>query len=254
MFEPGVAIGDGKDVQRVDLVDGGLEAGGRGAEGAEEAGAVAGSTGHQRRRRRTATSVPLSARSDGPSPVGGPRRGGLPPDGPRPATRIDSWSTSRPSAVGSRGAPPSRPAGPPRRSAALGDTEVQPDRRVPPPATDTRSPPGRRSISRTTTGRPAARESGDAVRAERHAADDVDDGPSSHERPAGDGDPATPLVRWATAAPVGNRRDAWYSTAPFGPDRPRAPSLIHLRGSRWPVPARSAARCRWAATTRSRRA
>ena len=57
----GVAVRDGKDVERVDLVDVGLEVGDRGTEGREEPRAVTGVARHQ------ATSVPLAARSDGPA-------------------------------------------------------------------------------------------------------------------------------------------------------------------------------------------
>ncbi len=91
----GVAVGDRVDVQGVDLVDVRLEVGNGRPERLQQALAVARPAGHQ------ATSVPLSARSRGPTD---PRSawmtdGGAPP-GPkrRPSMWIVSRRTSRPSA------------------------------------------------------------------------------------------------------------------------------------------------------------
>ena len=66
----GIAVGDGIDVERVDLLDVRLEVCDRGPEGLEQAWTIAGPSGHQ------ATSVPLSARSRGPIDAGSGREDG----------------------------------------------------------------------------------------------------------------------------------------------------------------------------------
>ena len=87
----GVAVGDREHVERVDLVDVGLERGDRVPEGREEAGAVARPARHQ------ATSVPLAARSEGPGSVeAGTGTGGMPCSWTRRPIRIETRSGSRP--------------------------------------------------------------------------------------------------------------------------------------------------------------
>ena len=142
------------------------------------------------------------------------------PDGARGcATRIVSRSTSRPSAVRIAW----RTAWSTCRATsaigqAVGDAEVQPDRERPARDGDAQAAgplldPAEESV------RPGAGEAGDAVRAERDAAHDVDHGTARHERPTADRTvrhrPSHPAPR---AAP-GSARGAWYSTAPFRPDR-----------------------------------
>ena len=89
----GVAIGDREHVERVDLVDARLEAGHGAPERGHEPRAVAGPPRHQ------ATSVPLSARSDGRDLVRRRvRPGGDPVLRRRRPMRIETRSGSRPSA------------------------------------------------------------------------------------------------------------------------------------------------------------
>ena len=109
----GVAVGDRVDVERVDLVDVRLEVRDGGAERGEEPRAVARAAGHQ------ATSVPLSARSRGPTDVRirvDDRRAARRPA--RSAGRRCGWSAAGPrdrAPDGARSGPPNRPGGRPRR-------------------------------------------------------------------------------------------------------------------------------------------
>ena len=104
-----------------------------------------------------------------------------------------------------------------------------------------------------------AGEPGDSVRAQGGGADDVDERTTGHEGSAGSGSDGH-----AGCSPRYGRPDrgvpGWavgtvcYHTAPLGPRRPGLPSLTVSEDPAWPAPARSAARFRWAASTRSRRA
>src|SRR5439155_24689329 len=109
---------------------------------------------------------------------------------------------------------------------ALGDAEMHPD---PQRATrDRHAQPARPILDPAQDSVcPVAREARDAVLAERHAADDVDDRPACHERPTADGcvRHRPSLVR--PARPSGAVGGAWYSTAPFAPDRLEPPFPDH---------------------------
>ena len=177
----GVAVRDGIDVEGVDLVDVRLEVRDRRAEGAEQALAVARAADHQ------ATSVPLSARSRGPtaSVAAWMTVGGAPP-GPnrRPSMWIVTRPTSRPSAC--RSAVADRRidlAGDLRDRDAEGDGQVELDvDRVAEMDGDARlgeSETPEQALVRS------RREPDDAVRAERRRADEVDDGLAGDERSAG---------------------------------------------------------------------
>src|SRR6185369_9741813 len=135
---------------------------------------------------------------------------------------------------------------------ALGDAQVHPDRQRTPgdrdaQATRTVLDPAEDAV------REAAGEPGDAVLAEGHAADDVDDGASRDQRPSADGSfrHSPSLMRPARAS--GAARGAWYSTAPFAPNRAGRPLSDHPEVLQWLVRAQSAARCRWPGSTPSRR-
>src|SRR5690349_11529061 len=101
---------------------------------------------------------------------------------------------------------------------SLRDAQVHADRQ--PPAGDGDPQPAGPVLDPAQDAvRPVAGEARDAVLAEGHTADDVDDGASRDQRPTADGSVrhSPSLVRPARAS--GAARGAWYSTAPFAPGR-----------------------------------
>ena len=114
-----------------------------------------------------------------------------------------------------------------RNRQTMGDTEPQPDPELASGDRDAKATrplldPAEHAVD------PVAGEPGDAIRAERHAPDDVDHGTARHERPTTDGLLRhRPSLNSAHGATPGSARGAWYSTAPFGPDRP-ARSFLNI--------------------------
>ncbi len=239
----GVAVGDGIDVERVDLVDVGLEVGDRRPEGAEQSVAVAGAAGHQ------ATSVPLSARSRGPTaswvrgwPVGRRSRRA------RTGGRRRGSSAGRPRGRGrggSRSGPPNRPGARPRRpgtpkaTVRSRSTSIVSPRRTsmpglgePEPRQQRARAAGRRTRSRRTSrASPLARcrSRPDGSRAIGRASAGSARGRGPPRRDARSG-----------VVEAGRREAVCYSTAPFGPLRASTTSISTIRGPRM---ARSCAIC-----------
>ena len=224
MFEPVSPSGTGKTLSALTSSTRGLEARGGGAEGAEQARAVARAAGHQARptcgdglmRRPSRCRRGRTAR--GPAACGGGRRLAARMQLElRDADRqpVDLAPERRPDRVSDRVIHLSRDL---RDRQAVGDPEVQPDRERPARDGDAQAAgalldPAQHSIG------PVAGEAGDAVRPERDAAHDVDHGTARHERPTADEPSGTDPPSCAPRATPGSARGAWYSTAPLGPDR-----------------------------------
>ena len=150
------------------------------------------STGHQRppsgSRAHQATSVPLSARSDGPSPLGGLRLRRLAAGvelelGDADRQVIDLAPECRPDRVADREIDLARDLA---DRQAVGDAQVHadPERAVGDGDAQAAGPlldPAEDAVC------PVAGEARDAVRPERHATHDVDDRAPRDERPPGDG-------------------------------------------------------------------
>ena len=256
----GVAVGDRVDVERVDLVDVRLEVGDGRPERLEQA-----------RRRRTRggpsgdvrAAVGEVARS---RPRRGPRAataGSAPPGSKR---RPSTWIVSRRDLAVERVAERVADrrvdlAGDLGDRHAVGDGEVELDRRSA-GRRGGRAMPGLAEpepLEERARARPPAKP-GHAVRPERRRPHDVDDGASGDERSTGRRVRSARGRRPPGGLGIGRRRGGAVArpcailpprSGLPGPD----PSSRPLpEDHAWPAPARSAARCRWAASTRSRRA
>ena len=224
----GVAVGHREDVEGVDLVDRGLERGCRGTEGARGArrrrriGGPSGATRHQaglgiRRRPSRSRPCPTGQRRPAAGGCGGSPPGCSSSRGDADRELVDLPPERGPDRVADRQIDLARDLG---DRQPVGDAQAHPDRQLP-PATDTRSPPGRRSIQpRRRSIQPPAKPA---------TPYDPSATPRTMSITARRVTSARPAMPWSGKAPPRNRawragpgsaRGAWYSTAPFGPDRP----------------------------------
>ena len=257
----GVAVGHREHVERVDLVDVGLEGRDGAPEGGQEAGPVARAARHQ------ATSVPLAARSDGRgSPEAGCTAGGgdavLAPEPADPDRDPVGLAAERvEQRVAHRALDLARDLG---DREAVRDGQLEVDReRVADLEVEARvreAEPLEEPPDRATAGEP-----GHAVHRHGRRAHEVADGASRDEGPAGDGisghardvlRAGAGRLRRAAAGPGGAAVSAVlrYHPARAGPRPTRAWNTL-IRGTHrpWLAPAPSAARHRWAASTPSPR-